>query len=725
MSESRSSRGRATPPSVLLKPSAIFRGSGASHRAAHDAVDGAAPAEASGSRRREGRPGAGSSAKWGSGVDGESLSSAQEFKEPPEAVDAQDYFASYPFSMLHCYECGKKFAREDVRSLQRHLRRKTAWTNEGLVGCRVNCLVNNKANNWQCGKVKAYDASTGTHDVIFYVGTLSSASSSRGDRVVPPPYHQTRALNMRDTAFYIIERGCEPEVADAQPSDAPRRPLGADGDCAAAPRAFAGPSLVGAAEAPEPAWDYADDITAEFCYSQSLLFELFGGSVQETGHRTQGHLCVTAEDKATAKRVGARLLYGEMLPRGVNRACGPRRLHAAECETFYDLGMGLGKVCIQVFVQFPHLKLVYGVELSRARYEAAAENARLLARMWPEAFAVCRDTPEAITVQRRLPNDGVFRSMQLRHGSLLSCTHASNADVVLLETEVPKESIPSLCGLLASLKPQCTVLSYMDLRRHWADEAGACPLRQKDYNVSNADRFETSWSVKRGHHFFIWERLTDRAAALLSAQERRAAAMVVREDGADAPASPAQAPAQAGAAAKAWAAPPEDRARFVTRLFDANWKSQADAGPVRLGAAHRLEMDLVPREGAQQSRHAGRHRPPAQGHAPPAAHHGAAPPAGCAPAAGCAAVDPLGESLVPVPLHAASEAVDAEQHDAPIDCNVCLAMLMRSSRPRPVQRRSKRTKQQLPPVRTPAAASAASAPAAAAQGAPPRAAGAP
>ena len=41
---------------------------------------------------------------------------------------------------------------------------------------------------------------------------------------------------------------------------------------------------------------------------------------QETGHKTLGHICVTEDDKRTAADAKGSLLYGELLPRGVNKA---------------------------------------------------------------------------------------------------------------------------------------------------------------------------------------------------------------------------------------------------------------------------------------------------------------------------------------------------------------------------------------------------------------------
>lgn len=48
-----------------------------------------------------------------------------------------------------CNECGLGFG--SVPELQLHMARKTAWSNQGLVGCRVSCLVDNR--EWHEGLV--------------------------------------------------------------------------------------------------------------------------------------------------------------------------------------------------------------------------------------------------------------------------------------------------------------------------------------------------------------------------------------------------------------------------------------------------------------------------------------------------------------------------------------------------------------------------------------------
>ena len=104
--------------------------------------------------------------------------------------------------------------------------------------------------------------------------------------------------------------------------------------------------------------------------------------VQETGHRTKGHLSLTEDDRETAKSTRCSLLYGELLPRGVNKVRRPRmdlvllmqalssdHLNALSAKVLFDLGMGTGKVVIQAFLQFRNLQYVYGVELSVGRYK--------------------------------------------------------------------------------------------------------------------------------------------------------------------------------------------------------------------------------------------------------------------------------------------------------------------------------------------------------------------
>ena len=44
-------------------------------------------------------------------------------------------------------------------------------------------------------------------------------------------------------------------------------------------------------------WVYVEDISLDYSFAQSVLFKITGGSIQETGHKTKGHACLTDSDK--------------------------------------------------------------------------------------------------------------------------------------------------------------------------------------------------------------------------------------------------------------------------------------------------------------------------------------------------------------------------------------------------------------------------------------------
>lgn len=83
---------------------------------------------------------------------------------------------------------------------------------------------------------------------------------------------------------------------------------------------------------------------------------------------TKGHVSITDSDKLVAQQLKISLLYGELLPRGANKAFGAKRLEVYNASSLYDLGMGTGKVVIQAFLQFKNLTRVVGLELSQGRY---------------------------------------------------------------------------------------------------------------------------------------------------------------------------------------------------------------------------------------------------------------------------------------------------------------------------------------------------------------------
>lgn len=108
---------------------------------------------------------------------------------------------------------------------------------------------------------------------------------------------------MKKIAFYIVERPSF-HGSDSQ-SEFKEGELHYDEDNDLAPL--------------EDDWVFVEDVSLEYAFSQSVLFKNYGSLVQETGHKTRGHVCLTDSDRTTAQQMKGSLLYGELLPCGVNK----------------------------------------------------------------------------------------------------------------------------------------------------------------------------------------------------------------------------------------------------------------------------------------------------------------------------------------------------------------------------------------------------------------------
>ena len=160
-----------------------------------------------------------------------------------------------------CSECG--FAFSSLTELRYHLLKKTAWSNSSLVGCRISCLLDSK--EWHEGEVTQFHKS-GKHSVEF---------RSIGEK---------RWLFMSKIAFYIIERSVEQTTEYKENEDIVEISNNNNGN-----------GTYNSSE--EDNWSYTEDISIEFAFAQSVLFKIYGGIVQETGHKTKGHLSLTEVDR--------------------------------------------------------------------------------------------------------------------------------------------------------------------------------------------------------------------------------------------------------------------------------------------------------------------------------------------------------------------------------------------------------------------------------------------
>jgi len=334
------------------------------------------------------------------------------------------------------------------------------------VGCRISCLVDSK--EWHEGLITHFHKS-GKHCVEF--------------RAVS----EKRWFHMLKLAFYIID----PQLDDNDGHEFK------ENDCDGEEYRYAS----------REEWTYFENISFDYAFTQSVLFKVYGGVVQETGHKTRGHMSLTEYDRYIARSQKGSLLYGELLPRGVNKALDGFHLDAAKAQVLFDMGMGTGKVAIQAFLQFRNLTYVYGVELSVGRYLVAEAAAlRMVQLLGQESFRVDVIHGEQIVITEVVSNSSdKGRTMKLQCGNMLDVKDLSCADIIMMETDIPAHLQFDLCTMLQrQMRDNASILSYHDLYKIWP--LSSYPFKQLDINCSLTDRFPTSWSVQRGHHFFLFKK---------------------------------------------------------------------------------------------------------------------------------------------------------------------------------------------------------------------------
>ena len=422
----------------------------------------------------------------------------------------------------YCHECGAIF--DDAQDLQMHMIRKTAWSNLSLVGCQVSCFIDD--TKWYKATVIHYHRSSKKHYVVlnetgecrwlnmlktaFYICQRAKVNNSTPDttprlphsgrlreeqltrpgspsqeheasshydkvdkkkkmrnKSIPPLYENSSRANynsggarVRDSsprsrektrqAYSGSEETKEPHVSTIEPGLAPIEP-----------------------------WTYSENISVSFCRAQSMIHKIYGGGIQATGHKTLGHSCVTDKDKIMAKNARSSLLYGELLPRGVNRSFGSQALNAIDAEVLFDLGMGTGKVAIQAFLQYSNLSRVYGVEISVGRFRVAERAALNLVALWPEQFVVeaheCDNYITICTIDSSTANatkchgfeNTGGRRLELVVGDMMKTVDIESADIVMIETEIPVEVLKEFVNILLRTKDSCRLFTYVDLRIVW------------------------------------------------------------------------------------------------------------------------------------------------------------------------------------------------------------------------------------------------------------------
>jgi hypothetical protein len=238
------------------------------------------------------------------------------------------------------------------------------------------------------------------------------------------------------------------------------------------------------------------------------------------------------QDLIRAHAHKADLLYGEVQTAGVTRLLDADHLDAAAAQHVVDLGMGCGRLVLQVALQFPHLASVVGIELAGSRFQSAVIAAnRLIEEDDDDSQRVTLIESHSTSHTMSMGPSGVTR-VELHHGSLLgeSLVGAalSKAHVIVCDVQIPhEERVSWLAFLTRHVCPGARIATYVCLEDVGRFNASTASIAQREpyeddavgsvvpvpgwqrlsINRTKSDRFATSWAPSKGHHFLLYQRV--------------------------------------------------------------------------------------------------------------------------------------------------------------------------------------------------------------------------
>lgn len=296
----------------------------------------------------------------------------------------------------------------------------------------------------------------------------------------------------------------------------------------------------------------------EWATSLNALLQAYDLNEEETGTSSLlGSKCLGFQDMPPTLSCMGDLLFGEVLFHGVLKLMDKEHCDASSASSLIDLGMGIGKFCLQVFMMFPSLRNVLGVEMAPSRAGLAFEAAERWAKTLtvepclisksmkrflleiPRGFTVPpapvkkqirlgkrirKDKPidagapkrlkkdsnaAPIVAEERKENDTKTRTLEYRCGDLFDVTakEMHDADIVMCQTAFLRPTYPRLCAFLDQMKTGARLVTYHDLELIYREQEIEFRFLKLEINISMDDRFFTTWAPVKGHHFHIWRKI--------------------------------------------------------------------------------------------------------------------------------------------------------------------------------------------------------------------------
>jgi hypothetical protein len=188
-----------------------------------------------------------------------------------------------------------------------------------------------------------------------------------------------------------------------------------------------------------------------------------------------------------------------------------------EAKLFLELGMGTGKLALQVFVQVPSIERVVGVELAPSRYQMGAAALKRMVELPSTTYKLKESSGSVCIVEE----DETGRILEFRCGDMFAIhDDIAKADAIIMEVSFGEDLVLPTCQLMQELKDGCRLIIFYRLEEIWSAEED-CPCHALIDTVSAWDWYATSWSPNHGHPFFSYVCDRSRPSRINAASARR------------------------------------------------------------------------------------------------------------------------------------------------------------------------------------------------------------
>lgn len=236
--------------------------------------------------------------------------------------------------------------------------------------------------------------------------------------------------------------------------------------------------------------------------SESILAKIYGlDDSVECGYKTIGHKSISEGDDKIAELNNSSLLYGEFTPTGLRRALDDSHLKAKSAKKAYDLGMGVGKACLQMFLEYYNLIDIIGVELSPSRFYVAELAATKLLEIDSCVKLVSQEKGKNIIML----NSKSGCQLTLKCGNMFDEKDYVNADFIIFDTNIIDSEYERISNFFQKLKTGCRIITYNDFH-HCECISMFYYFSRISANYCEFDTFDTSWNNSDGHYFNIFEK---------------------------------------------------------------------------------------------------------------------------------------------------------------------------------------------------------------------------